>query len=103
MPPHPCPLRRRPPRYALRLLPGTDGARVAAAAAEGGGGAVAPSRYLPDEFIVVASGLQGLLEGGLVSGGHAQARTSGSRAFVCLVFVFPRHRVFPRPGAHFRV
>ena len=66
------------PAYSLRLMPGIDAAEIAQKLKESGDVKARPSAFLPDEFLVVESGLQVVLKEVLRRGqGQVQDEAAG--------------------------
>lgn len=86
----------RRPAYSLRLAPGASPAALAAELAEAPlddgdapsdapGVAARPSRYLPNEFLVVESGLQAVLSSGVLTRGAAQVQDEAAGLVVAVL------------------
>ncbi|KAL4439840.1 hypothetical protein ABPG75_002841 [Micractinium tetrahymenae] len=72
------------PSFALRLAPGSSAEETCQRLAELGAKA-RPSRFLPQEFIVVEEGMQALLASGLVQRGEAQVQDEAAGLVVALL------------------
>ncbi len=76
----------RAPAYGLRVNRLRTRAPALAARLGDAGLAAAPSRLLPDDFLVVQAGMQTVLESAAVADGLCQARPPG------LILTLPRGR-----------
>ncbi len=70
--------RGRAPAYGLRVNRLRTSAPALAERLGGAGLAAAPSRLLPDDFLVLEAGMQTVLESAAVADGLCQARPPGS-------------------------
>lgn len=83
----------RRPAYSLRLAPGSDPAALAAELTAAPleddisvtGVAARPSKYLPNDFLVVESGLQAVLSSGVLTRGAAQVQDEAAGLVVAML------------------
>ena len=73
------------PRYSLRLAPGIDPAVLSEQLSETGDASVRPSQFLPDEFLVVESGLQSVLSSGILKKGQGQVQDEAAGLVVTML------------------